>query len=266
MNAQKISKIGIGLSLGALALSGMLAVTVSCAGGGDGGSGGGGGGQGGGGQGGGGQGGGTPGTCDPAASGNATNFCNGRAQGLFKGWGWVALGALDTITDPTCDTGKAAITKAVPCTTTTNWSTNNDLCISGSIPALPASPVQKDYDDNWGVQIGLNSDEPPAASGGATIGLSSASAVNFTVSGTPATGLRAMLHRKGDSDDTTYCANMTSGVKISITAFNTKCWDGSGTGLTTSDLPNLDKAGVQVSSTASPITVTNLCLKSIVFE
>jgi hypothetical protein len=59
---------------------------------------------------------------------------------------------------------------------------------------------------------------------------------------------------------------MTSGTKISITAFNTKCWDSSGTGLTVADLTNIDKAGVQVSSTASAITVTNLCLKSIVFE
>lgn len=263
MNAQKVTKIGIGLTWMALALCGALAVNASCAGGGDSNGGAGGNGNGGSGQGGSGSGGSSgTGTCDPAATGNATNFCNGKAQGLFQGWGWVALGKLDTITDPTCDTAKAAITKDVPCTTTTNWSSNNGLCMSGSIPALPATPVQTDYDDNWGIQIGVNSSEPP----GTTIALTSAASVTFTVSGTPMTGLRAMLHRAGDSDSTTYCANMTSGTKISITAFNTKCWDSSGTALTSADLSKIDKAGVQVSSTASAITVTNLCLNSIVFE
>lgn len=264
MNAQKVTKIGIGLTWMALALCGALAVNASCAGGGDSNGGAGGSGNGGSGQGGSGQGGstGTPGTCDDPATGNATNFCNGKAQGLFQGWGWVALGKLDTITDPTCDTAKAPITKDAPCTTTTNWSSNNGLCMSGSIPALPASPVQQDYDDNWGIQIGVNSSEPP----GTTIGLASAASVTFSVTGTPTSGLRAMLHRKGDADDVTYCANMTSGVKISITAFNTKCWDSSGTSLTVADLANLDKAGVQVSSSSSAITVTNLCLNSVVFE
>jgi hypothetical protein len=266
MNAKNATKLGIGLTLTALALCGAMVLSSSCAGGGDGGGGGTAQGGTGGGQGGTGGGSTTPGNCpsDPGTSGTV-NFCNGRAQGSMSGWGWVAMGALDTISDPTCDTDKHAITKDAPCTTQTNWNSSDGLCINASIPALPASPVQSDYDNNWGVQIGVNTSEPPAASGGTTLG-GSYTKVTMTLSGSPLTGLRAMLHRKGDNDQTTYCANMTNGTSMSITAFNTKCWDGSGTAMVAADVPNIDKVGVQVSSTASAITVSALCLKEVKFE
>ena len=34
----------------------------------------------------------------------------------MTGYGWVALGTADSITDPTCGTGKTLITNAAPCT------------------------------------------------------------------------------------------------------------------------------------------------------
>jgi hypothetical protein len=281
MNAQKVSKLGIGLTLTALALCAAMAVTTSCAGGGDSTGGSSGGGQGGGG---GGQGGSTPGNCpdDPGSSG-VINFCNGKAQGTMTGYGWVALGELDTISNPTCKTDSdptAPITKAAPCNTQTNWNAEDALCIDASIPALPASPVQADYDANWGVQIGVNTSEPPAASGGTPLG-GSWTSVTITMSGSPTTGLRAELHRNGDGDNATFCANMTSGTKIALTSFSTQCWSGCPSGsqapsglqdvsvcypLTADDVAKIDKVGVQVSSTASAITVSNLCLKEIKFE
>jgi hypothetical protein len=255
-------------------------MTTSCAGGGDGGSAGSAG-SGNGGSTGGGNGGSTGGgSCGAAPSGGTVNFCNGKAQGAMTGYGWVALGSDDTLTDPTCDTTKTLITKAAACTTTTNWSTADGLCITGSIPPLPASPVQADYDKNWGLEIGVNTSEPPAKSGGTTLG-GSYSKVTLTVTGTPTSGLRAEIHRKGDGDSGVFCANMTSGTAISLSSFSTQCWSGCPTGnaapagisdtsvcypLTAADVANIDLVGVQVSSTSSAITVSNLCLTGIKFE
>jgi hypothetical protein len=247
-------------------------MTTSCAGSGSGGAGGSAGGAAGGTSGGGstGTGGaGTPGDCTPGADGVC--FSTGKAAGVFSGYGWIALGSLDIASSPVCDNSKGSgtasdpITKLAPCTTTTVWSSSNALCISGTIPALPGSPVQSDYDNNWGLQVGVNSSDPA----GTAIGSPAASYTNITYNliGAPLTGLRAELHRTGDPDGTTYCAAMQSGKAITLTSFNTKSYDSppDGVALTTADIPNLDKLGVQVSSTAAAITVTNLCLTSVQF-
>jgi hypothetical protein len=74
------------------------------------------------------------------------------------------------------------------------------------------------------------------------------------------------LHRQGDPEATTYCAtNSGPGVPVNLTSFNTACWDGSGTAFTADDASQIDKVGIQVSSTKAAITVSNLCLKSITF-
>jgi hypothetical protein len=52
---------------------------------------------------------------------------------------------------------------------------------------------------------------------------------------------------------------------MNLTSFNTACWDGSGTAFTADDASQIDKVGIQVSSTKAAITVSNLCLKSITF-
>jgi hypothetical protein len=198
------------------------------------------------------------------SSGEVT-FYSGQAQGrLMTGYAWVAMGKDDSMTSPTCDTGQP-ITNAMACTTETRWSTRNSLCMSGSIPALPAMPVQADYDNNWGMEIGVNAKEPSDAVGPAMSGFTT---VTFTYSGIPRSGVRAFIHRKGDPDATTYCVDsIKSDASISLTKFNTKCWgDPSSVFLTPPDLPSIDKIGLMVSSTASAITVSDFCLERIRFN
>lgn len=182
----------------------------------------------------------------------------------MTGYAWVAMGKDDSMTSPTCDTGQP-ITNAVPCTTETRWSTRNSLCMSGTIPALPADPAQADYDNNWGLQIGVNAAEPPEAAGPA---MSSFSTVAFYYSEISKTGVRAFIHRKGDPKDFTYCVDsIASGRPFSVTKFNTKCWgEASTVFLTPTDLPSIDKIGIMVSSTTAEITVSSLCLERIVFN
>jgi len=183
----------------------------------------------------------------------------------MTGYGWIALGMKDELTDPTCDTDHKVIDSAHACTTTTNWSTSDSLCMSGKIPALPATPLQSDYDNNWGIQIGVNTSEPP----GITLGKSYTS-IAITVSGKPTTGLRAELHVKGEPAGQTYCANMTSGEAIDFSKFNQACWEGdsasSSKALSMDNIQNIDKVGIQVSSTMDEIPVDKLCLQSIEFK
>jgi len=190
-------------------------------------------------------------------SGDTVTFTSGQAGGPMSGYGWVAMGSLDKVTSPTCDSG-VAISSTTPCTTSTVWSKADQLCISGNIPALPASPMQADYDNNWGVQIGVNAKEPSSNIG------KSFSSVDVSVSG--ATGFRVMLHKKGDPDGTTYCYTY-AGSAIKVTDFNTKCWgDPTTVNFTTSDAENVDKIMVQIPSAAAAIPVTDFCLKSITLK
>lgn len=192
-------------------------------------------------------------------------FKDGKAEGPMTGYGWVALGMLDVLTDPTCDTDKRAIDSAHACTTTTNWNASDALCITGTIPALPAMPFQSDYDNNWGIQIGVNTSEPP----GTTLGKSHAS-MALTVSGSPLTGLRAIVHVKGEPAGQAYCADLTSGQAIPMSKFNLECWNGDlaapAKALSADNIANIDKIGIQVSSTSTEIKVANLCLRSITFQ
>jgi hypothetical protein len=267
MSAMKLSKAPVGLTM-ALALGGALALCVGCASSEQSNSTGGSGGNEGGNSGGGGSGG-SGGSSSFSCTESDTNVCffEGAAKGAMTGWGWVALGALDKLTDPTCDTDKHEITADKACTTTTNWNpdTKNGLCISGTIPALPAAPYQSDYDNNWGIQIGVNTSEPP----GTTLG-KDYTAITLTFTGEPAKYNRAELHVKGDAAGVTYCADTTSGKEIKLTSFNKKCWDGSAAkpedGLTAEMVKNIDKVGIQVSSTQSEIAVKNLCLMGIQFK
>jgi hypothetical protein len=124
------------------------------------------------------------------------------------------------------------------------------------IPALPASPTATDYSDNWGIMVAAQCRDPPAPLGNAF------RSITLQLDGSPTSGLRAVVHRFGDSDTTNYCANMTSNTAIDFTRFNTSCWDGSGKALALADVPNLDWIGVQVPSSMSAIKV-NLCLGAI---
>ena len=209
--------------------------------------------------------GGTAGTVDSGGStgtggnaGNVVTFVNGQAKGAMTGVGWVALGTKTTVTDPTCGTDKHPMTD--PCTTI-NWSSSSALCVSGSIAALPTSPTPDDYANNWGVQVGVSATEPS----GGLLG-QSFSNITFTFTGTPTTNVRAQVHRNGDPDSTQFCAYITSDTAVPITDFSTLCWaPGTGTSLTTADVPTIDKMALQISSGFTPVAVQNFCMTRIEF-
>jgi hypothetical protein len=192
-------------------------------------------------------------------SASTVTFSTGRGQGAMTGYGWVTLGASDSITSPTCGLGNTAITSAAPCTGKTNWSSTTALCVTGAVPALPASPTQADYDNNLGIQVGINATEPVAAIA------KSYTTIAVNVTGVPGSGLRIELHRSGDLVGTTYCALLVSSAPVLLTRFNTACWDNSGTAFTAADAAKIDKVGIQVSATTVAIPVTNLCLNGITF-
>jgi hypothetical protein len=190
------------------------------------------------------------------SSGNTVTFVNGRAQGPMTGWGWIALGALDTVSTPTCADG-SPVTSGTECSSYA-WPTSAGLCMSGAVPAV----VGSDYADNWGILMSAGVSDPQ----GGPLGRSFQS-ILFNVSGRPQSDLRGAVHRKGDPQDVNYCAAIVSGGAVMFTAFNTVCWGGgSGTPLTLADVPNLDWIGLQVVSGPSAINVSNLCLTSLVFK
>ena len=193
-------------------------------------------------------------------TGNTVTFASGKAVGAMVGWGWVALGSADTISDPTCGPSKAFITAAAQCAAF-NWSSTTALCITGSIPALGTPP---DYTGNWGVSVGVNATDTTPSGG---LGQSFTS-ITITVSGTPDIGLRATVHRKGDPDATSFCYALTSGTAIPLTSFTTSCYTTAspGTAITAADVPNIDKVSVQVSSGTAAITVASLCITGIAFQ
>ncbi|MGB8296484.1 MAG: hypothetical protein WCG85_13740 [Polyangia bacterium] len=199
------------------------------------------------------------GTTSATPTGTTVTFSTGKAAGAMTGYGWVALGSADSLTDPTC--GSTQFTSTTNCAATT-WGTANPngLCMSGAIPALAAT--NPDYTGNWGVEVGVNATATPGGGLGQSF-----SSIAITVSGTPTSGLRAMLHRKTDPVGQGYCAAMTSGTPIPFTSFNTKCYDtpADGTALTATDVPNIDQVGVQVSSGSAAITVSSLCITGITF-
>jgi len=199
----------------------------------------------------------TGGTTSTSPTGTTVTFAAGKAVGAMTGYGWVALGTADSVTDPTCGAGKTPITAAASCLTSTTWSSTTGLCISGSVPALGTPP---DYTGNWGVSVGVNAD---AAGGGLGQSFSS---ITIAVSGTPSSGLRAMVHKKGDPDATSYCAALTAGA-MPLTSFSTTCYNTAtpGTAITAADVPNIDKISVQVSSGAAAIAVSSLCITGITF-
>jgi hypothetical protein len=203
----------------------------------------------------------TGGTTTPPNSGTEVTIANGQAQGAMTGFGWVALGSLDTITDPTCSSPAGPIVNGVSCDATV-WSMPNAYCVSGYIPEVPSPGTTADFDANWGILLGIGS---TPVSGG-VLG-QSFSSLTVSLTGSPSSGLRVQVHRRGDPDTSSYCANMTPGVATSFSVFNTTCWDTKGGSyLAAADVPYLDQIAVQVSSsTLSSITVKGLCITGIAF-
>jgi len=200
----------------------------------------------------------TVGGATGANSGKVVTITNGKALGAMTGWGFIARGSLDPVTDPTCDAAKTAYPAGSGCVSTTNWNSTTALCATGSVPALPATPTDADYKANFGINIGVGAAE---ATGG-TLGQSFTS-VTISTTGAPATGLRAIVS-VGATD---YCATLTSGTAIPFTTFNTTCWTPTTAGaLPAASVPNITQVQVQVTSGAAAITVTNLCITGITFS
>jgi hypothetical protein len=201
-------------------------------------------------------GGGVPGSGGTTA---AVTFVNGQAAGAMSGYGWAALGRKDMLTSPTC--GGKPITADTPCASTINWSASSGLCVDGTLPALPLAASATDYGDNWGILFSANA----SLEAGGTLGQSYRT-LTLNLTGTPLTGLRALVHRKWDQDSFNYCATLIPGMKLAFTAFNSSCWDGRGTQLASTDVPDIDWIGVQVCPSTTATQVSNLCLISIFFE
>jgi hypothetical protein len=200
------------------------------------------------------------GTTAPPNAGTVVTIADYQARGAMTGYGWIALGARDVVTDPTCSSPAGPITSDTACDDTM-WSSPTAYCMSGTLPALPTPTAQSDYDLNWGIQLGINA----TPTNGGTLG-QSFSAVAISVTGSPSAGLRAVVHRTGDAEDATYCSPISPGVSVAFTSFNTSCWDNLGTYLPATEVANLDQVGVQVPSTTSSISVQNLCVTGITFS
>jgi hypothetical protein len=191
---------------------------------------------------------------------NIVTFKNGAAVGPMTGWGWIALGALDSVTDPTCGDSRALITAAVPCVASTNWNSPNALCVTGYVPVVPPNPSADVWSNNW-VNIGVNARETGDPIGKAY------SSIAVSVSSAPTSGFRILLHRLGDPVGADYCClGATSGTPVPLTRFNTACWDNSGSAFVAADAANIEFVEVSVpATTQSAITLTNMCLNSITF-
>jgi hypothetical protein len=192
-----------------------------------------------------------------SGSSSITTFTSGKGVGVMTGYGWASLGTADTLTSPTCGTPPVPITGSALCASQPNWNSSTALCMVGVVPKL-SSPTEAA--SNWGVEVGVNAKAPPAVLG------KSFKTIAVGISGTPTSNLRIVLHRAIDSDAISYCASWTSSdTAVSLTSFNTSCWDGTGTPFATADIPKIDKVSIQSTPSTTADTAVNLCLDSITF-
>ena len=181
---------------------------------------------------------------------------------MLTGYGWIALGSLDTASAPVCDNSANG-----GGTSRTDYQ-SQPLPVERRQDRLDqprqrplhqrhhsqvgttAGVTGPDYTGNWGLELGVNSNPTE----GNTVDISKYTKVSFAfdtsgISPAPTGLIRGEIHVKGHTPaDESYCATVTAGTAASLTAFNTKCWDGTGTNLTTDDMKNIDKMGIQISS------------------
>lgn len=205
---------------------------------------------------------------EPASLAASVAFAQGRAQGAMSGYGYVSLGVLDRVTSPTC--GGMPIGSLAPSEppvtfdstcwpNAITWSSSSALCVNGEIPAWSPSPSYMDYLINWGILVGAATRDPVQG-----IGVSYRT-VALTVTGGECDTMRAVVHLADDPANLVYCAAMTSGVPIRLSSFNTECFFGSGTALSLSDVPKIDKVAVQVPSRRTAVKLKDFCLTKIEF-
>ena len=181
-----------------------------------------------------------------------TFAASGKASGAMTGWAFVAMGLTDTVSVPTCGTAAAAITSAASCSTTTNWPAAG-VCVTGSVPPNPTPYT------SWGINVGVSSTDPAGS------GLGQAFAkVAIAATGAPAGATFRYIISVGTKD---YCAVATVGTAVTLSTFNTLCYDSPPDGTayagTGSDITGVQ---LQVVPGTAAITVTNLCLTGITFS
>jgi hypothetical protein len=183
----------------------------------------------------------------------------------MTGFGWVALGSADTITDPTCGASKAAITSATPCAAAPNWSSTSALCITGSTPALSSSPTSAEYSANYGVVIGVNAGDA-GGTGDPSLVLGQAfTSITIAATGLPTSTVRAQVHVKGDPDGTSYCMTYSASA-MTLANFATDCYNTAPTGkIAAASIANIDKFSLEAVSGSAPVTVTSMCIAGITF-
>jgi len=195
-------------------------------------------------------------------------FVSGRAQGALSGYGYVSLGVVDSVTSPTCNGMQiGGISPSMPPVTFNStcrpsaitWGSATGLCVSGAVAGWSSNPSYVDTMIDWGIMVGVATREPVQAIGIAY------SSITLTVSGSNSDALFAVVHLADDANNLTYCARMTSGNAVKLSSFNTECLFGNGKSLCEKDLDRIDKIGVQVPSSQSPITLTDFCLTKIEF-
>jgi hypothetical protein len=268
MNARKNTIVKSSIALASFAMCGALAMFGAACG-----SGGGGGG--------------------PTGPADEVTFKDGKAQGPMNGYAYIALGIQNSETSPLCvddpndpnaiprpitaPDPNTCVKAGATCPTTgrTMWNSSTALCITGTIPMV----MNSDYTSDWGLQIAMNTSSPPADTNGNGKTLKATySTIAYDITPdavTPTnTAIRAVIHLVSqECFANPYCATITApGQALTLTDFNTECWNGTActTGtclqLTAADIPNIDKVGVQISSSDKmAYTVNNFCLNSITF-
>lgn len=201
---------------------------------------------------------------DGGCANNSVCFVGGELQGLFSGVGWIDMAPNASLTDPTCGTDKHSITSDNPCTTRVNWNSETALCMTGAVTGLPATATAAEHEINWGVKIGVG------LKGANDIGLAIAkyNQVAFRFSADAKIASRAVLHRKGDPDTTTYCIDdIRSGAALRLDRFNTKCWgDVTTVYLELQDIPKIDYFALRLVPFDETRVFSNLCLQGLSFQ
>ena len=196
-------------------------------------------------------------------TGSTVTFDKGKAAGAMTGYGWVALGSLDTITDPTCGASKTPITSTAACAADPNWS-GTGLCITGSCPALGATP---DYTNNYGVVVGVNAGDAGGTGDASLVLGQTFTSITITATGVPTSEVRAQIHVKGDADSKSYCLKFASGTAMDLAKFATDCYATAPTGLfPAASAPNIDKVSLEAVSATAAVTVTGMCMTGITFK
>jgi hypothetical protein len=198
-------------------------------------------------------------TASSTPTGTTVTFVSGKASGAMVGYGWVASGSLDSVTDPTCGATKAIITTATPCAADPNWSSTSSLCVSGSIPALPAAPTQADYNANYGIVVGVNANDPSGTLG------QSFTTMTMAATGLPTGIVRAQVHVKGDPDGTSYCMTYSASA-MTLAKFAIDCYATAPTQpIPAASIANIDKVSLEAVSGQTAVTVTSMCITGITF-